>query len=186
MLLFAGTAQVAAYAALGAGLLPALGALALLNSCYLVLSASMASHVADFPLRRRAVVGYLLTTEAYAATATELTRLRHEPPPLRWAYLLGAALPVWVVFQLATLGGALAGATVPGADVLRVAVPLAFLALLVPALTHRPAVVTALVSVAVAVVLARVSPPLSLPLASVAGVLAGAAVRRRDSTEAPA
>ena len=89
----------------------------------------------------------------------------------RARYYLGAAAAIWVVWQVATVAGVVVGARIPDRWGVGFAVPLIFLALLVPDLTDRPRVIAALVGGGVAI--AGAGWPLNLGL--VGGALAGVA-----------
>jgi predicted branched-subunit amino acid permease len=132
-------------------------------------SASLAPYFRELAGRWRAGLAYLLTDQAYALSVTRFRA--DEPVERRWFYL-GAAAPLWVVWQLCTVAGVLAGARVPESLPLEFAVPLTFLALLVPAVGDRPSAAAAAVAGTVAVVGADL--PLNLGL--VVGALAGVAV----------
>ena len=100
----------------------------------------------------------------------------HDPVRRRWFYL-GAALVLFVFWQAGTAVGVLAGAQVPDGLQLEFIIPLMFTALAVPALTHRPAIVAAVVSVAVTVISGSAGglpPGTNILAGGVAGVIVGA------------
>jgi predicted branched-subunit amino acid permease len=103
-------------------------------------------------------------------------------PTDRRRYYLGAAGAIWAVWQAATLAGVVVGARIPDRWGVGFAVPLVFLALLVPDLTDRPRVVAALVGGSVAV--AGAGWPLNLGLVggALAGVVAGVAAEGRGGS----
>ena len=154
-IVFAGASQLAAADALadGGSALVAVIAACTINLRLLLYSASLAPHLAAVPLRRRLLMGYLLTDQAYAVSITRWTSearraaeggpaapgLEHKVP-----YYLGAALLLWANWQVCTVVGVVIGSAVPDSLPLDFAVPLVFLVLLVPAITTRPALVAAL------------------------------------------
>ncbi|MDQ3324525.1 MAG: AzlC family ABC transporter permease [Actinomycetota bacterium] len=175
VVIYAGAAQLAALNLLGVGAsLPVVvGTALVINVRFLLYSASLAPHLAEQSRRRRLLAAYLLTDQAYAVS---LVRFRERlDPRSRWRFYLGAGVAMWVTWQLSTVAGALGGGTVPASVPLGFAVPLAFLALLVPNVTDRPTVAAAVVSGVVAVVAAPLSGA-ALPVAAVSGVAAGAAL----------
>lgn len=189
---YSATAQIAAFQLLGSGgaVGLAVGTALLLNVRFLLLGLSLAPHLADMPSWKRAVAGYLMTTQAFAVVSLHW---RNRPSPSRgerWAYYLGAACPVWLVYQGATVAGVLAG---DGAGrLLAVALPLAFLVLLVPMLDGRRSVTAAVTAGVVAVAGTDWPAGLGTPAAITAGLAVGMAVpRARDadmglaSSEAP-
>ncbi|WP_019588180.1 AzlC family ABC transporter permease [Deinococcus apachensis] len=172
---FAGASQFAA-AGLFAGGASALGIVAttfLLNVRHVLYGLSLARQV---PLTRtqRVVAAQFLTDEAYGVA---VVRGPGEPGGLSFAFLLGAELSLYAVWNAATLAGALAGGVLPDPAALGVGVifPLAFLGLLVPLLVDRQAIVVALASGLGAWGLSRVLPGgLVVLLAGVGGALLGA------------
>jgi predicted branched-subunit amino acid permease len=135
-------------------------------------SASIAPHFADYGRRIRAGLAYVLTDQAYALSVAEFERT---PERSRWRYYLGAAATLWVVWQITTVLGVLVGAGVPDAWGLTFAVPLVFLALLVPAMKDRPTTAAAAVGGTVAVVAAGVPYELGLLVGAVSGIVGGLA-----------
>lgn len=200
---FAGASQLAAADVLadGGAALVAVVAACTINLRMLLYSASLAPHLTHVPLRRRMLLAYLLTDQAYAVS---ITRWSTEPDPTgdgrtgptaarRVPYYLGAAVTLWAVWQVATIVGIVVGSAVPDSLPLDFAVPLVFLVLLVPAITSRPAAVAALVGGGVAVLSAEAGAGhLSVLIGALAGIAAGAiaeaALERRaarDETPLP-
>ncbi|MBB5233614.1 AzlC family ABC transporter permease [Deinococcus budaensis] len=179
---FAGASQFAA-AGLFAGGASAWGIVAttfLLNARHVLYGLSLARQV---PLSRpqRTLAAQFLTDEAYGVAVVHGPR---EPGGLSFAFLLGAELSLYAVWNAATLAGALAGAVLPDPAALGVGVifPLAFLGLLVPLLRDRKAVLVALASGLGAWGLARALPGgLVVLLAGVGGALLGAWLVTRGS-----
>ena len=181
MFFFAGSAQLAAIELLGTGAPVGVVLLTVLaiNIRLLMYSASLAPHLTAEPLRRRALVAYLLSDHAYAVAIAPITRSPRRVVPV-W-YYLGAAVPLWACWQLWTVLGALAGGAIPDSYQLGFAVPLAFLALLVPAITDRPTLASAIVAGAVATTLAEMPANLGMPLGAMAGVGIGVLLARRGA-----
>jgi len=175
-IVFAGASQLAALDVLtggGSALVAAVAAWTI-NLRMLLYSASLAPYFAEAPRRKRALVAYLLTDQAFAVS---ITRWRDDPPDVdrRFAYYLGAGVSLWIVWLLSTVVGGLVGNAVPESAQLDFAVPLVFLVLLVPTLINRSAVVAALVGGTAAVVGAEAGAGhLSILVGAVAGILAGA------------
>lgn len=200
---FAGASQLAAADVLadGGGALVAVVAACTINLRMLLYSASLAPHLTHVPRRRRMLLAYLLTDQAYAVSITRWSgeavqagEGRDAPEPARRVpYYLGAAVTLWAVWQVATVAGIVVGSTVPDSLPLDFAVPLVFLVLLVPAITSRPAGVAALVGGGVAVLSGQAGAGhLSVLGGALAGIAAGAvaeaALERRaarDDTPLP-
>jgi predicted branched-subunit amino acid permease len=203
-IVFAGASQLAAADALadGSSALVAVVAACTINLRLLLYSASLAPHLAAVPLRRRLLIGYLLTDQAYAVSISRWTKeaddeaaggpaapgLDHKVP-----YYLGAAVLLWANWQVCTIIGILIGSAVPDSLPLDFAVPLVFLVLLVPAITSRPAAVAAGFGGGIALIAHQAGAGhLAVLFGALAGIAAGAiaeaALERhgaRDETPLP-
>jgi 4-azaleucine resistance transporter AzlC len=174
-IVFAGASQLAAFQALhsGASALVAATAAWTINLRMVLYSASLAPHLAHVPTRRRLFAAYFLTDQAYAVSITRWESLPTDPAD-RLPFYFGAAVLLWVSWQLATLAGALGGNLLPHDVPLDFAVPLVFLVLLVPALTTRASVVAATAGGAAAVIAAEWGAGgLSILAGAAAGIAAG-------------
>ncbi|WP_241686250.1 AzlC family ABC transporter permease [Halorubrum amylolyticum] len=171
VIVFAGASQLAAIDLIGenAPLAVVVGTAVVINVRMVMYSASIAPHFADYGRRLRAGLAYVLTDQAYALSVAEFEA---NPGRSRWRYYLGAAGALWVVWQIGTVAGVVVGASVPDAWGLTFAVPLVFLALLVPAMKDRPTTAAGVAGGTVAVVAAGL--PLNLGL--LAGAVSGIAV----------
>ncbi|AZQ14561.1 MULTISPECIES: AzlC family ABC transporter permease [Halorubrum] len=174
VIVFAGASQLAAIELLAqnAPLAVVIGTAVVINVRMVMYSASIAPYLADYGRRFRAGLAYLLTDQAYALSVAEYERT---PDRTRWRYYLGAAATLWIVWQITTVVGFVIGAGVPDAWGLTFAVPLVFLALLVPAMKDRPTVLAAVVGGAVAVAAAGLPMNLGLLTGAVSGIVAGLA-----------
>ena len=181
VLVFAGASQFSAaglFAAGASGFSIVLTAF-LLNVRHALYGLSLSKEV---PLRgvRRVAAAYFLTDEAYGVF---ITSREHS-----FAFLMGNELSLFFAWNVCTLVGALAGSVItdPGALGVDFVFPLSFLALLLPLLRSRVAIIVAVVSGALAFVVARVLPGgLSILLTGVAGSLLGAYLTRHEPLEAP-
>lgn len=190
-IVFAGASQLAAIEVLGDGGTAMVAALAActINLRILLYSASLSPYLARESLLRRLVGAYLLTDQAYAVSILRWgdERLAVTTPEVsgrRWSYYLGAALALWVPWQIATMAGVLLGNAVPDSLPLGFAVPLVFLVLLVPTLTRLHAVVAAIVGAAATVVSLELGAgALSVMIGALAGVAAGALADTDDPVE---
>lgn len=173
--IFAGASQLAAIDLLGrdAPALVAIGTIVVINSRMLMYGASIAPHLAREPLPRRLGAAYLLVDQVYALC---IARFVAEPDLPRLPYYLGTGLPLWVNWVAWTAVGAIAGAAVPDAIPLGFAVPLVFLALLVPAMHDRPTIAAGVAAGVVATVAAPLPANLGMPLAAVTGIAVGLGV----------
>lgn len=182
VVVYAGAAQLAALDLLGGDTAVAVVVLTALviNSRFVLYSASLAPSLSEVPRGRRLLGAYLLTDQAYAVS---LVRFRSPvDAPGRWRFYLGASVVMWVTWQVSTVLGALVGGAVPNAVPLEFAVPLAFLALLVPTVTDSATAVAAVVS-GVVVVLVFPLGTAAFPLAAVCGIAAGALLALRSGRQ---
>jgi 4-azaleucine resistance transporter AzlC len=180
MFVFAGAAQLAAIDLLGEGarLAVVLLAAVVVNLRMLMYSASIAPYFRAFDRRWKAFCAYFLTDHAYALSLARYVRDRPDPPA-RLRYFLGVGLSAWVVWQASTLVGVVAGAEIPASLGLEFAVPLVFLALLVPTVRDSPTLAAALVGGFGAVLGSGLPYNLGLVGGAVAGVLAGVLTESR-------
>ena len=183
LLMFTGASQFALVGVLAAGGAPLSGALtALLLGTRNTLYGLRLAPLLDWSGWRRLLAAQLVIDESTAMSVTRTSRAAAR------VGFLTTGLAVFVLWNLATFGGALAGSVLgdPRTFGLDAAVGAAFLALLWPRLRDRR---NQLVAVAAAAVALGVVPlaPAGVPVLAAAGValLAGALSDRPDPTEIP-
>ncbi|WP_255150784.1 AzlC family ABC transporter permease [Halorarius halobius] len=174
VVVFAGASQLAAIDLLGSGapLAVVVATVLVVNLRMTMYSASIAPHFEELTARLRTLVAYLLTDQAYALS---VTRFRGREVS-RVAFYLGTAVPLWLVWQVCTVLGVVVGANVPGWLPLGFAVPLTFLALLVPTIEDAPTGAAAAVGGGTATLGAGIPFELGLMLGATLGIVAGLAV----------
>jgi 4-azaleucine resistance transporter AzlC len=175
VLVFAGASQLAAIELFGknASIAVIVVTVLVINLRMTMYSASLAPYLQAFSTRWRAGMAYVLTDQAYALSVTKFRA--DESVDRKW-YYLGTALPLWVVWQICTVVGVFVGARVPDSLPLEFAVPLTFLAILVPTITDSPSAVAAAVGGSIAVVGSGLPLNLGLITGAVTGVIAGLVV----------
>lgn len=177
VIVFAGAAQLAAIDLLadGAGAGVAILSILLINLRMLMYSAGLAPHFAQASGRSRLGVSYMLTDQAFALSVDRFTGDRPiDSVADRLAFHLPLALTFAVTWVITTAIGAVAGSSIPESIPLDFAVPLAFLALLIPAVVDRPRLVAALVGGGATVAAAEVGVgDLSLAVGAVLGIVSG-------------
>lgn len=169
LFVYAGAAQLAIAQLIGAGatvLVIAMTALAI-NLRFSVYSASLAPHLHHLPRRWKWPLAHLLTDQVYAVSITRYQR--DTMRPLRHWYYLGAALAMWVTWQVGTVAGILLGTRVSEAWGLDFAVPLTFLGLLANAVDDGATLTAAVAGGLVA----AMAVPLPFNLSIIAGALTG-------------
>ena len=173
-----------------------------INLRILMYSASIAPYFQRYRTRWKTVLAYFLTDQAYAVAIAQYTddgdgdegdaneHDRRRSPDEEtsdslatgerfagrdWFYLaVGAS--IWVVWVVATAIGVGLGRGLPSEWGLDFAVPLVFLALLVPRLEDDATVAAGVAAGVVALVATGLPYHLGLPVAAVVGVIAGLAV----------
>lgn len=157
------------------------------NLRHLLYSASIAPYLQHLPRRWRWLLAYLLTDEAYAVA---IIHYRNTPAAaagrdMRHWFTLGAGLALWTTWQLSSAAGIFLGSQIPVSWSLDFALPLTFLALLVPAVTDRPALAAALTAGAVGLMGAGWPYKIGLVAAALMGILVGAALDARQQHRSP-
>ncbi len=172
VVIFAGASQLAAADLIGRSAPAVVVVLTVLiiNLRMMMYSASIAPYFRKQSARWKAGLAYLLTDQAYAVS---LIRFEQDETTSRRWYYLGIGVPLWVSWQIATIAGILLGTSVPSGWHLDFAVPLVFLAVLVPSVTDRATTVAAVVGGTTAVAADGLPFNLGLVTAAIVGILAG-------------
>jgi predicted branched-subunit amino acid permease len=169
-LMFGGASQLTAVTLLGegAGVVAAvLGALTV-NARHVMYSAALVPQFRAQPHWFRRVGPYLLLDQVFALVST------HDAPPVNWrAYYLGAGAFAWGLWQIAVGAGVMFGPALPVDVDIAFVIPALFLALLVPGLTRRPAVMAAVVAGVVTAIFWRIPNRGGMLIGGLAGILAG-------------
>lgn len=157
LLVNAGASQIAATTlyAEGAPLLVVIGTALVINARLFIYSTSIAPVIMPEAGAWRALLGHPLVDQSYAVTMTT-GRYRDDINVI--PYYVGSWLVLALVWQFSNIVGALGGAFVPASWSLDFAVPLVFLAMLVPALKFRADVEAAIATAIAAALLVPVMP----------------------------
>jgi 4-azaleucine resistance transporter AzlC len=183
LLVNAGASQIAATALFseGAPLLVTVGTALVINARMFIYSTSIAPVLAPEAGRWRALLGHPLVDQSYAVTMTE-GRDRDDISLV--PFYVGSWLVLAIVWQISNIAGALAGAFVPTSWSLDFAVPLVFLAMLVPALKFRADIEAAVATGIAAAILVPVLPvQTGLIVAIIIGMAWGAARHHEHPAE---
>lgn len=131
-IVFGGASQVvfAQLWATGASPLIVGSSVAVINLRHMLYSAAVAKYLRRLSLRWRMILGYLLTDEAFAVSIKRFENT--DRPDLAHYHLLGSGLTLWICWQISTIIGVVAGATIPDELNLGFAIPLTFMALVLP------------------------------------------------------
>jgi Predicted branched-chain amino acid permease (azaleucine resistance) len=187
LFVFAGASQLvvtqllADHASLAAVVLTGL----VVNLRMLMYSASIAPHLTQrhpsghHPATRIAGA-YLLTDQAYAVSIARFVRQDGNAVD-KTAYYLGTGLVMWAGFNTSTVLGAYTGALIPAQWNLDFAIPLTFIALVIPAMKDGPALLAGTAAGVTACLAAGLPFNLGLMLAACAGIATGALLDTRTA-----
>jgi predicted branched-subunit amino acid permease len=176
MLVYAGSAQLAALPLIAAAapIWVVLLTATVVNLRFVIFSAGLRPFFRRFSLGRRLLLGYVTTDIGFALF---LSRYASAPEEERGSleqvwFFLGIAACNWMAWQAMSVLGIVLAAQVPGAWGLEFASILALIALTMPMITSRPALVGAVTAGLVAVAGAGLPLKLGLVAAVVAGIAA--------------
>jgi len=148
-----------------------------INARFTIYSLSLAPRFQHLGRRAKALAAYLLTDQAYAVSIVHYDR--GAGPKAGKCFYFGAAASLWVVWLAGTALGVGFGAEAAARGPFQFAVPLTFLALLVPSLKNRPTVFAAAVSGLTVLALHALPLNLGFLAAVFAGAAAGVWAERR-------
>lgn len=195
-LVFAGSSQIVLCQLLAgnAPLVVIFLTVGVINLRHVLYSASLAPVLKSLPWWWKVSLAYFLTDEAYATTLGRMLRTDtgnagrdagggvsadgREGRDFRHWYLLGGGVALWVCWQVSTLAGILLGRGIPPEWGLDFAIPLTFIAIVVPRVKSRADWAAVAVSGVAALVFATLPFKLSLIVATVLGVGAGVVLSR--------
>ncbi len=168
------TAQLVHEAAPAAVIVVTIG---IINLRHMLYSASMAPYLKDLSTRWKSLLAYLLTDEAYAATVTHFQE-QGTTSTSHW-FFLGAGIALWTTWQASSALGIFLGAALPASWPLDFALPLTFIAMVIPVLKDRPAVGAAGAAGVVALLAYALPYKLGFIIAAVLGIAVGMLLEQR-------
>jgi predicted branched-subunit amino acid permease len=150
---------------------------AVVNLRFVIFSAALQPYFGHFAVARRALLGYFATDVGFAMF---LSRYGDAPPAERGSeeqlwFFLGMAASIWVTWQSMSILGIALASQVPGSWGLDFAAILGLIAMTMPMIAGRPAVVGAATASVVAVAAAALPLKLGLVVALVSGIAAAMA-----------
>ena len=137
-------------------------------------SAALTPYLGRAPMWQRVFAAYLLVDQSYALSHQKFEAEPAMTVPERMGYYMGTCLLVMSVWYGASLAGAIIGSALPPQIPIDFALPIAFLAMVAPALRTLPHVIAAFTAVVVSLFAAAVPWSLGLIIAGAAGMIAGA------------
>ena len=181
-IVFAGSAQFLAAQLIGVGTpIPILWLTTfIVNLRHMLYSTSLGPDVQHLSRGWRWLLAYLLTDEAYAATAIHYGDMEI-PLTHKHYFWLGAGFTLWGVWQASTAVGILLGTQVPPNWGLDFTLALTFIGIIVPTLTDRPNAMAALSAGLVAVLTFGWPYKLGLMAATITGIGIGIWLENRHS-----
>jgi predicted branched-subunit amino acid permease len=148
-IVIAGAAQLAIVDLLdqGAPWFIVVGTALVINARFMMYSGALAPSFSEYPRRWRIPLAHVMTDQATVTSLLYNDRVRD--PARRMAFYAGAGGSFVLSWMIGTVLGVIVGATIPPELQLGFAVPLMFVALLVPSVKDRPSLVAAAVGFAV-------------------------------------
>ena len=176
-IIFGGASQVvfAQLWSIGATPLVTGGSVAIINLRHIIYSANISKYISVLSLRWRLALGYLLTDEAFAISFQEFenrNRFAHY-------HLLGGGLTLWVFWQISTVTGVFLGANIPTYLNLEFAIPLTFIAIILPRLKSIAQISTAVTASIIAIFGQEIPYGLWIIVASISGMFIGGLINQR-------
>lgn len=172
VIVFAGASQLVVYQLMSVGspwIIMVLTAW-VVNVRFTMYSATLAPYLQKLSTGQKALLAYMLSDQAFGISMTHF--VGNEKVSHRW-YYFGAALTIWVAWQVSAVIGGLLGALVPASWGFDFAFPLSFMALMFATLYDRPTVAAAIVGGSVAVLAKGLPYNIGLVLATFFGISAG-------------
>lgn len=183
MIIYAGASQLAAISLLiqHAPAPIVVATVLIVNLRFMMYSAVIAPQFRHLSNAKKWLCSYLLVDHAFALVNSRFPANGAEknPHPHVDAYYLGACSFMWLMWQISTAIGFFAGSKIPSSWSLDFAIPLAFLALVLPALQTRIHCVVALIAATAAGFTTAMPLKLGLMTAALAGVAVGAWLDKR-------
>ncbi len=175
LFVFAGSSQFVAATLLsqGVGVVVIVLTTLIVNVRHALYSASLAPYVGHLPQRWLLPLGFFLTDETFAVVIKRFSS-GEMGDNNRW-YYLGSALAMYGNWQVCTLIGIYAGGNLQGLSEwgLEFAMIVTFIGIVVPLITDRPMLATAIVAVAVGLLGRDLPHNLGLIVASLVAIAAG-------------
>lgn len=153
--------------------------IAVVNLRHMLYSASLAPYLKHLSMKWKILLSYLLTDEAYAPSVLNYEG-KGVTPAGHW-FLLGAGFSLWFTWQVSTAFGIFLGARIPEELPLDFALPLTFIAMVVPTLKKRPMIAAALSAGVIALLAYNLPYKLGLILAALTGIIIGTMLESKTS-----
>ena len=153
--------------------------IAVVNLRHMLYSASLAPYLSSLSMRWKVLLSYFLTDEAYAPSIIQYEE-QGRTPFSHW-FVLGAGFSLWFIWQISTAIGIFLGSAIPESWSLDFALPLTFIAMVMPVLKNRPSILAALSAGMVALLAYSLPYKLGLILAALIGIVVGTILEKKTS-----
>jgi predicted branched-subunit amino acid permease len=183
LLFYSGSAQMVVMQLMQNGALPVTMVVTALviNLRFLMYSASLAPHLGHLPRRHKWPMAYLLSDQSFALCSLKMSS--GELGRFAFHYYAGTAITMWFGWNLSVLAGMYLGAGIPEDWSLGFAIPLSFLALLVPSIRNRATLGAALVGGVLAVLAIDLPYNLGLLAGALGGIITGLTLEGLQKTK---
>lgn len=180
LLFYSGSAQMVVMQLMQSAALPVTMVVTALviNLRFLMYSASLAPHLGHLPRRRKWLMAFLLSDQSFALCTLKMGS--GELGSHAYPYYAGTAITMWFGWNLSVLAGMYLGAGIPEDWSLGFAIPLSFLALLIPGIRNAAMLGAALTGGALAVLAADLPYNLGLLVGALGGIIAGLTIEHRQ------
>jgi 4-azaleucine resistance transporter AzlC len=152
--------------------------IAVVNLRHMLYSASLAPYLKHLSTKWKALLSYLLTDEAYAPSIIQYEKEGIKPHS-HW-FLFGAGLALWTNWQISTVLGIFLGTRIPDNLQLDFALPLTFIAMVVPVLKKMPMIAAAFSAGITALLAYNLPFKLGLILAALVGIIVGTLLEKTN------
>jgi 4-azaleucine resistance transporter AzlC len=177
-IIFAGASQVvfAQLWATGSAYLIIGSSVALINLRHVLYSVAVSEHLKKLSFKWRVILAYLLTDEAFAVSIQRFNTYGGSRPV--HFFMFGAGSTLWIAWQISTVVGVIAGSTIPENWELAFAIPLTFIAVVVPLLKNFSTIICALTSSLIAICGQSLPWNSWILVAAFGGILLGALIEK--------
>ena len=151
----------------------------IINLRFMLYSAAFSPFVAQSSIFMKAFCAYSLTDQSYSATVANEHKIKDLKESLE--FYIGAAVPMIIGWQVAVLLGFAFGNFAPASLSLDYAVPLSFVALVIPTLKTRNYIYVAALASVLSILLQEVPFNLGLLISGLTSIAFGAFLTRRKN-----
>lgn len=137
-------------------------------------SAALTPHLGATSLRQRLVAAYLTVDQSYGCSVLAFERNPRWSAAQKFRYFCGTVTPIYPLWYLGTLIGAVLGTAIPESYALDFALPMSFIAMVAPLLRTPAHLAAAFTGLTISLLFAFLPYSLGLLVAGFAGMIVGA------------